>query len=269
MHPAAILSFFILLESGAPLPAVAPASPQPYPYEPPPAYSPPYAPAPAAPPGARTAYPPYAPAPYPSYPWGYPAPYARPAPPPPPAVPEGPKPGDFTHDGFYLRMALGPGGLAGTSSSSAFLAEFAAGLSLTPRLVLAGGLYSATGIGNAKVKTGKGTVTGGVSAFPLFGVAADVYPDPRRGLHFEIVLAAGQLILNKNGTDWPERSSGIGVGAAVGGGYELWISPNWSLGGLLRVGFAKGNVSASSAFPTGDADVAVLNFGLLLGATYH
>jgi hypothetical protein len=210
---------------------------------------------------------------YPAYPSaGYPAPYAVPPyawPAPPAPEPEGPRPGDYTHDGFYLRLGLGPGGLTGTSSSSAFLAEFAVGYSVTPRLVLAGGLYSATGIGNAKVKTDTATVTGGVSALPLFGAAVDFYPNPRRGLHFELVLCAGELYLRENGMDWLEDSTGFGIGAALGGGYELWVSRNWSLGGLLRAGFAKGHVSASSDFPSGDTDVATASFGLLFAATFH
>jgi hypothetical protein len=166
-----------------------------------------------------------------------------------------------------LRLGLGPGGLTGTSTSSAFLAELAVGYSLTPRLVLAGGLYSATGIGNAKVKTDTVNLTGGVSALPMFGVAADFYPNPRRGLHFEFALLAGQILLHENGADWPVDATGFGLGAALGGGYEWWVSRRWSLGGLFRAGFAKGQVSSS--FAPGNTDVATASFGLLLAATFH
>jgi hypothetical protein len=74
-----------------------------------------------------------------------------------------------------------------------------------------------------------GDVSGGTG---LLGYFLDVFPDPERGLHFGGALgfASGTAEVKDSG----RKFEGGGLGLEAWGGYDFWVSPQWSLGGMLR-----------------------------------
>lgn len=148
------------------------------------------------------------------------------------------------HDGFYLRMGLGLGfGGALVSSDSKGIDDYsfggaAAGFDLwlggtpTPGLVM-GGALSGLGLGASKRSSAGNRVDGDVAASTgMIAYFVDVFPDPERGLHFggALGLASSQAEIKNAG----RKFEGAGFGAQAWGGYDFWVSPQWSLGGMLR-----------------------------------
>jgi hypothetical protein len=74
-----------------------------------------------------------------------------------------------------------------------------------------------------------GDVTGSTG---LLGYFVDVFPDPGRGLHFGGALGFASGDAEVKDTSRHFRGGGFGLQAF--GGYEFWVSPQWSLGGMLR-----------------------------------
>ena len=196
-------------------------------------------PPPRPPPPAATQPPPppvvYQPAPPPP-PYGYGAP-PPPPPPPPPA-------GDYLHDGFYLRFALGGGGFnaKGTYdvSSNAFLSantisggglavDFAIGGSPVPGLVLGGELFGQQ-LSKPTIKYDSGTniTLDGNATFGLLGPFIDWYPNPEGGFHVGGMLGLASLSLTD--TNDVTRAADHGGGAALSVGYDFWVGRQLSLG---------------------------------------
>jgi hypothetical protein len=141
-----------------------------------------------------------------------------------------------THDGLYLRFAVGPGYTLGAldapggesdSSGAAVSTQIAVGWTARPGLVIGAGTFPAVTPGPSY----EGGDAGGqhVSATGPF---VDYYLSPTRGLHgfAGVLFAAGYL-------DGGEREGhvGFGWGATAGIGYDHFISDEWSLGGIARV----------------------------------
>ena len=223
----------------------------------------PPAPPPAAPPAAAAPVPGEAlpPAPPPrSGPVSPPAQVPAPLPPPPavaplaapapgapgsdlPALPPPPR-GARLHDGFYLRMALGFGwGGALVSSDSKLIGDYSFGggagaldlwLGGTPTPGLAmGAALSGFGISSTRRRVDGNRVSGDVSGSTgLLAYFVDVFPNPERGLHFggALGLASGVAEVEDSG----RKFEGGGLGLQAWGGYDFWVSPQWSLGGMLR-----------------------------------
>ena len=102
----------------------------------------------------------------------------------------------------------------------------------TPGLAM-GGALSAFGLSSSRRSVDGNRVSGDVSGSSgLLGFFADVFPDPERGLHFggALGLASGLAEVNDSG----RKFEGGGLGLAAWGGYDFWVSPQWSLGGMLR-----------------------------------
>jgi hypothetical protein len=224
-----------------------------------------------------------------------PADAARPLPPPPPPRPEpSPSPprgvisvrtepppppvdsGRRTHDGFYLRLSsgldfaasrvsfdgrprldLGGGGLA---------ADVLVGGTPSRGLVLGGGIWAAS-IDEPQAKTDPGGYDPqGKLSYGLVGPFIDVFPSPRRGLHFGGGFGVGFLSL-PNEPDQPHPRQALesfGGGGTLFGGYDFWVSSNWSLGGMLRV-FAIRTRERSSL----DYTATTRSLTLLFTAIYH
>lgn len=190
-----------------------------------------------------------------------------PAPPPP-------APGRHFHDGFYLRLGLGLG-LGGVlvSSDSKSVSDYSFGggggvldlwLGGTPSRGLAmGGVFSALGISSAKRKVDGQRIAGDVTgSSALLGYFVDVFPDPAAGLHFGGALGvAGSTAEIKGGT----KFDGGGLGLQAFAGYDFWVSPDWSLGGLAR--FA-GSVSRDKQGPV-NYEESLGAFTLSFTALYH
>ena len=139
-----------------------------------------------------------------------------------------------THDGVYLRLGVGPGFAFGTLDTTADSAtrgpgvatQLAIGWTVRPGLVLGAGTFPM--VNPAPSYDG---VDAGGQHVSATGPFVDYYPDPRKGLHLQagLLFVVGYL-------DGGEREGhvGAGLGATAGIGYEVFVSDEWSLGGLAR-----------------------------------
>jgi len=160
-----------------------------------------------------------------------------------PAPPPSPR-GVHYHDGFYLRMALGLGasGVLVSSDSTAvpdysFTGGGAAAdlwIGGTPAAWLAmGGALTGLGVSSTTRRVSGNGVSGDVSgSMGLLGFFVDGFPDPARGFHFggALGLAGGHAQVK----DSDKKFDGGGVGLGAWLGYDMWVSPQWSLGGMVR-----------------------------------
>lgn len=262
--------------SGTAAPPLPPPSTQPAPPPPPPGYGQPPPPGyQQPPPGYQQPPPGYYPPP-PGYAYGYP---------PPPGYGYAPPPerrGVRTHDGFYLRMALGIGVLrdsetvtgtgnsySATISGTALATEFAIGGTLANGFVLGGAIQSASAPSpsykvSGQTSTASPDVTVQASAIGLF---ADVYPNPKAGFHIEGLLGFGVLHAesNKNGSSSSSKDPS-GLALAIGVGHEWWVGEEWSLGVLGRLQYM------SLKYDSGNGLVdknSVTIPALLMTLTYH
>ncbi len=139
------------------------------------------------------------------------------------------------HDGFYLRLGVGPGYALGTLASDAgdgdstgvnVSTQLAIGWTVRPGLVVGGGTFPMV----VPSPSYDGMDAGGqhVSATGAF---VDWYPDPRKGLHVQggLLFALGYL-------DGGERDAhvGAGYGGTIGVGYDVFVTDEWSVGAIAR-----------------------------------
>lgn len=227
-----------------------------------------------------------------------PAPVAPPpAPPPPPAPSLAPPPqlGSRVHDGFYLRLGFGFGGVWGSAKEPdadeedrvdfdgiGVFGELAMGGTVAPGLVVGGGSYTAIIPAPTYERRDDGaSVTGGGVTAGLLGPMVDYYWDPSKGFHAQgalgistVVAAEGdeesttidgrEVTLRIPGDDY----SGTGFGLMLGVGYESWVGDEWSFGGLLRLVYLSAEVS-STEDDDDTLDVHGLTLGALATLTYH
>jgi hypothetical protein len=222
-----------------------------------------------------------------------PAPAEVPPPAPPPAIrvetppPPAPVPrrGYRVHDGFYLRMSVGGGYMTSkvtyddstiadrTLSGGGGVLELLIGGSPARGLAIGGGLW---GQNARNPETDPDEVESYESLdFGMLGVFIDGFPDPTGGFHVGGAIGVASLDGAFEDDDFdpdPERerlgeedggTGGIGGSAWVG--YDAWISPEWSLGGMLRF---------SGAVTTSNADeleqrANTRAFAILFTALYH
>ena len=183
-------------------------------------------------------------------------------------------PGVHFHDGFYLRLGLGLG-LGGVlvSSDSKSVGDYSFGggggafdlwLGGTPSRGLSmGGAFSALAVNSAKRKVDGQSIAGDVNGSTvMLGYFVDVFPDPTAGLHFggALGIAVGAAEV-KGGT----KFNGAGLGLEAFGGYDFWISPDWSLGGLARF---MGSVTRDKQDPV-NYEASLGAFTLSFTALYH
>ena len=161
-----------------------------------------------------------------------------------PALPPAPRGVNF-HDGFYLRGALGLGlGSALVSSDTKSIGDYSfsggagafdlwIGGTPTPGLAM-GAAISVLGLNSSRRTVDdrrvSGDVTGGSG---LLGYFVDVFPEPERGFHFggALGIASGSAKVK----DSPREFEGGGLGLEAWGGYDFWVGPQWSLGGMARL----------------------------------
>jgi hypothetical protein len=141
-----------------------------------------------------------------------------------------------------MALGLGVGG-ALVSSDSTSIGDYSFGggagafdlwLGGTPVAGLVmGAALSGLSMGNSQRNVDGQRVSGDVSGSTgMLGYFVDVFPDPRGGLHFggALGLASGAAKIQDGGREF----RGGGFGLQAWGGYEVWVSPQWSLGGMLR-----------------------------------
>ena len=212
---------------------------------------------------------------------------------PPPAVSVTPPPpvpsrGVEMHDGFYFRVGLGFGGLVGKvepdvesdlegkTSGFSVLSELAFGGTPIPGLVIGGGIYSAnTPATSYELEEGDAAITieGKGTTVGVIGPFVDVYPNPELGLHFQGAVGFGVLTADESDDDDdlafpPDKYSGVGLGLMVGGGYEVFVADQWSIGGVVRVLYANATMKSDSDDFV-DVKAHALVPGALFTVTYH
>jgi hypothetical protein len=144
------------------------------------------------------------------------------------------------HDGWYIRLgfnlgyAIDSAELGGSSMKShgfgAFF-DYALGGNVSEHWVLAFGHHLLGVFSPATTVDGAELEREHTAFYHLFGVLLDYYPDSHAGLHFTgtFGMAYADVFVQ---TD-EDLDSGVGV--AFGGGYDVWIGNQWSLGAGARL----------------------------------
>jgi len=153
----------------------------------------------------------------------------------------------MTHDGFYLHLDVGLG-YFNTSSDSDLIDESISGVSV-PSSLLLGGTVGPVAIGGGfmwhfvpspSLEAGGNSVeTGDLDiSLTMFGIGmfADIYPDPKSGLHFLPFIGYGVESVSVEGRDGGNDPGGLLL--SLGVGYDFWMSDEWSIGPMLRFDYA-------------------------------
>jgi hypothetical protein len=242
------------------------AQPAPYGAPPPAGYAAP-APAPygAPPPAGYAAPAPGYAAPAPGY--AAPAPYGAPA---AYAAPAYQAPGFHEHDGFYLRLLIGPGYLYNTASYQGETASIkgvggtfsvAAGGIVSRNLAIFGEI-TGTSVSNPTVEAGgySGTADGSTMTFMGLGPGLAYYLDGNAYLSGTLLLAK---LSSSNENSNTTGESDWGFGGALAGGKEWWVSDNWGVGVAGQL--ALSSIKEKNA----DYSWTSLAISLLFTATYN
>ena len=186
------------------------------------------------------------------------------------------RPEVYIHDGFYARLGAGPGYVFGASepdrsgasasvSGFALSSEFAFGGTLAAGLVLGGGSFSMV-VPSPKYAADAGPdLDVGTHHVSGVGPFVDYYFDQRNGAHVQAALLLSGVFVQEKGA--LESASGFGFGAMLGGGYEAWVSHEWSIGPILRVTVYNDALEGSDS--GAKATLRMFVPSLLFGATYH
>jgi hypothetical protein len=165
-----------------------------------------------------------------------------------PALAQEVVPGGYVHEGFYLRASFGPGFHYATleadreefpaldASGPMIAGDLMVGGTPIPGLVTGGALMGDFAP-NPRVTVEDREANGDYveSSAGYLMVFVDAYVDPRSGFHFG--GAAGYMGHTLDDEDDPtdEEETHEGFGGAVWCGYDTWVAPRWSLGGMLRL----------------------------------
>ena len=182
------------------------------------------------------------------------------------------------HDGFYLRVALG-GGWLGMRTDSAPEADVKGGggsldllLGGTPidGLVIGGGIFSLSASDPRVESGGKSSDLSGQASAVVVGPFVDGYFDAAGGLHVGGVIGLSSLAVKPDDdrTGFDEKPY-EGAGLALFPGYDAWVSPNWSLGGYLRLVAARGNRDFDVDNRTVRQSARAYGLSVLFSALYH
>jgi hypothetical protein len=225
-------------------------------------------PAQPAPPGA---YPP------PPYPYAYPPVYYPPPgyyPPPPgyaPAPPAPPPSPPFVHDGFYLRLNVGPGygyvtttsmGQTLTMSGGSLANSFAIGGTIAPNVILYGGFLDNSILSPRYVLDGS-TVNDDGSSILIAGLGPGVayYFMPSNA------YVAGTLMVSRlSQAVYRGREAISNWGPTLEGlvGKEWWVSANWGVGVAAQIVVSRLGLRGDD-----EAALNIFEAALLLSATYN
>jgi hypothetical protein len=172
-----------------------------------------------------------------------------------------------THDGFYMQVTGGLGYYNVSSENDQSISGMTMpnfglmlGGSATSHLVIGGGLfvdYSPSPTLESGGMSGD-LPGGGAQMVVALGGFADYYLDPKTGgLHFGGFLGWGGLEETKG----VGGSDPTGLVVAVSGGYEIWLSDEWSIGGVARLTYGK--------FSLNDVSANTISPALLATLTWH
>jgi hypothetical protein len=177
---------------------------------------------------------------------------------------------DNTHDGFYLQAATGLGYYSASAEVANIEASFS-GMTIPMSLMLGGSPIEGLAIGGgfmidyapSPTYELNGQDAGANIDFSQYiigiGPFADYYLSPQGGLHLQAFVGWGGLETSAEGN--AGGSDPTGLVTALGVGYDVFISSEWSVGGMGRLTFA----------PLSIDDVSYTTFepALLVTLTYH
>jgi hypothetical protein len=177
---------------------------------------------------------------------------------------------DNTHDGFYMQAATGLGYYSASAEVGNFDASFS-GMTIPLSLMLGGSPIEGLAIGGgfmidyapSPTYELNGQDVGSTIDFSQYiigiGPFADYYFNPEGGLHLQAFVGWGGLETSAEGD--AGGSDPTGLVTALGVGYDVFISSEWSVGGMGRLTFA----------PLSIDDVSYTTFepALLVTLTYH
>jgi hypothetical protein len=180
-----------------------------------------------------------------------------------------------THDGFYLRLGLGPGFATGSTQQDgrddsadaggvAVSTEISVGTTVSPGLVVGGGEFSMI-MPAPKYTYGGQDYDEGAHHISGVGPFVDYYFDPKGGAHVQAALLLTAAYIQPK--DEAKSATGFGFGGMVGAGYEFFIGEQWSIGPLLRLTYYRLSVKPSDSDTK--STLGLLAPSLLLGLTYH
>ncbi len=188
-------------------------------------------------------------------------------------------PGAHTHDGFYLRMAVGGGyvhdnlkydgpilqGLVpdGQAEGGSFQGDLAAGWAVKPGLVIGGQLFIEQ-LANPRVTFGGRVYSSDISVGTLtvFGPLIDWYPNAHKGFHFGGMIGGSRVTMQDNSRNQLDNQP-IGAGGMAFVGYEWWTGEQWAMGGMLQFSAASMNDSSNNMHHTWTSG------GLAVSLTYN
>lgn len=183
-----------------------------------------------------------------------------------------------THDGFYLRLALGLGYLSDSGSAKLTSAntfdytlkgggiatELLFGGTVIPGLVVGGGFQGGS-FPKPKIKSGsverEFDATATISSVGPF---VDYYFNPRGGLHLQGFVGLG-VISARDDNNRTTSNNPTGLALSVGIGHDWFVSEQWSIGVLGRLQYM--NLTATDS---GIEDKhSIISPALLATFTYH
>jgi hypothetical protein len=188
-----------------------------------------------------------------------------------------------THDGFYLRLGIGPALIFGSVEATELAqppdvgisgfglgTELAVGGTPIPGLVLGGGSFG-TAIFRPTYEDDSNSLKGGLLVMSAIGPFADYYLDPNGGLHFQAAIAFATVsqAAGEEGEsgELTEASGGEGFAFLLGAGYEIWIGEQWSLGALARITYYGASLEGDETEL--EYDFSAFVPALLATFTYH
>lgn len=187
-----------------------------------------------------------------------------------PAQAQSPRGGVHTHDGFFLQMDLGAGGMSTSAEqggieveASGGAGQFSIGLggALTPNLILAGQLWG-TSMPDPSVEVNGSDLGDADATVSLSGIGVQlVYYFMPLNLYVSATPSITQLTFD-DGDVSEDSETGFGLKLAVG--KEWWVSDNWAVG-----------VNGQFAFSSNDSEVegepswGTRWFGVAFSATYN
>lgn len=178
---------------------------------------------------------------------------------------------DKTHDGFYVQAATGLGYYSASAEQAGMEASFS-GMTVPMSLMLGGSPIKGLAVGGGFMvdyapSPGfevNGQEFAGNVDFSQYvigiGPFVDYYLDPSGGLHFQAFVGWGGLETSSSEGN-VGGSDPTGLVMALGAGYDLFVSDEWSIGGAGRFTFAPLSLN--------DVSYTTIEPALLLTATYH
>jgi hypothetical protein len=171
----------------------------------------------------------------------------------------------MTHDGFYLQLNAGLGYLSASDEFDSSMsgvtipASLLIGGTIGP-VALGGGFFGDYAPSPSASFNGEDVELEDVTMTLIgIGMFADIYPDPKQGLHFQPFVGWGGLERSYRGDSGGSDPTGLVL--ALGVGYDFWVGNEWSIGPMFRMAYAPLSIN--------DSSVDAIAPALLATFTYH